>query len=124
MPPLEEMDLHQPAVLWRLTGRDRYGEPTLAAPEEITVRWDETRREATGTDGSTIAIDVTVVSTENIPDNSLLWLGELADYEEGAEEERMQVVTRSKTPSIHARFTRYQYGLARFRDTLPDEDES
>lgn len=123
MPPIEEMDQHQEAVLRTITGKDRYNEPTLSAPVEITCRWDEDRREITGPDGNPIAVDAAVIVSEPIPDGAIMWLGTLDDYNAEDAPEHLQVITIGKTPSLDARVTRYEYGLTRYKNTKPEDED-
>lgn len=122
MPPIEEMDLHDEAVLRTVTGRDRYNEPILSAPSQITCRWDEDRTESIGPDGTPIAIDAAIVTSERIPDQALLWLGTLAAYNATANPEHLQVMTSGKTPSIDGRVYRYEYGLVRYKYLKPEDE--
>ena len=45
----------QPCTIWRLTGKDKYGKPTFAAPESIMCDYGFDKNLTTGTTGNEIA---------------------------------------------------------------------
>lgn len=113
----------QKAVLWSKSGTDRYGDPLRGSPSEISVRWVVTHRQASDPQGNPITIDAQVSTSQDIVVGSVMWLGELADWygsgSGGVDDEVMEVVTRNRVPDLKGRVTRYEYGLAKYRDTLP-----
>lgn len=120
MPPVETFDLYQTAVLWRKAGRTRDNEPVLGPAEEVDCRWVWKRVESVGPDGQPIALDGQVALECDVPDGSVMWLGELADFDPAATDNRLMTVTTvSGTPDVKGRLTRHGYGLMRFRGTLP-----
>lgn len=131
MPPIEEMDCNQPAVLWRIRGGnyhgegvlDENGEPLLEDPYQIYVRWENVMREVVAPDGATVTIFAELVVTEPIPTNSLLWRGCLEDFlgtGSGADDaDLMQVHSYEEIPSYHARAVKREVTLKKFKDTLP-----
>lgn len=124
MPPLETMDRHQDAVLWAATGAaNHYGEPLVGSPVDITVRWVNQQREMLDPQGNTVAVDATVVAAQEIPIGSVMAEGTLADWlGTGSGEEpsgRMQVKAESWALDLKGRITRREYGLMRFRDSMP-----
>jgi hypothetical protein len=121
MPPFEVMDLNQTALLWEKTGDDLHGEPVLAEPVEISVRWVWEDRVASGSQGNPVALDATVVVEIDVPWGSVLWEGDLDDwYSAGsAGAYLMEVASLSTTPDIKNRHTRRTLGLTRFRGELP-----
>jgi hypothetical protein len=114
--------LRQYAVLWTVTGRDRYGNITVAAPVEIRCRWLEGQEEALDEHGNDIALDATAHVDRLIAPDSLLWLGRLKDVPItfgpllGT---LMQARTYYATPSVKARRVRHKVGLIRYKDTPP-----
>lgn len=131
MPPPELSYRRQKAVLWEAYGPregskryDRYGQVKVIAPVEIEVRWITKQSEALDPQGNTITLDATVVSAQKIPIGSTMWLGELSDWygtgSGGDDSEVMQVKTSDITVDLKGRVTRYEAGLMRYRDTLPD----
>lgn len=119
MPPLEESDMHQEAVYWTKTGLDRYNNPVLGSPVEIICRWVNKRGQTLGPNGTPIALDAIVVVPVEIREGTLMWEGKLSDWNPALKNELMEVVTYNETPSINARFQRYQLGLKKFKQTLP-----
>ena len=123
MPPPEEAYQDQYAVLWRATGNyDRYGQPKLSAAEEIWVRWLQSKTQASDPQGNTVSLDATVISNEDIPAGSEMWLGRLDDFlgtgSGGPDTELHVVKTVRNVPDLKARIYRKRYGLVKKSDTL------
>jgi hypothetical protein len=124
VPPLEEMDREQDAVLWPWVGTDRHNEPLFADKEDVAVRWVERRTEMRDPQGGVVAVDVTAVVDRVIAPGSRMGLGTVAEYDAmgtgtGATGEVLQVVAYAETADLRGRFARRTVGLARFRDALP-----
>ncbi len=123
MPPLETSDLFQTAVLWAKVSYDAYGEPTVAAPVEVQVRWEKGHRESRDPQNNVISFDATVVLPYQVAEGSIMWLGELADFMgTGSGEpdtELMEVMDFRVTPDLKNRATRFVAGLNRYKGTLP-----
>jgi hypothetical protein len=131
MPPIETDGLHQKAMLWRVMGVDAYGQPTHEpTPEEISVRWRYTDRHESTAFGSGIKLDATAYVDQQIPIDSLMWLGNECEWEDNyygtgsgsaAEVEfksdnRLYVVkTYKETPDIKCFEVRRECGLVRFK---------
>lgn len=118
MPVPELNGRHQKAVLWELAGPDVHNEPTVYNPEEISVRWEETRRESRDALGNTIIIDAAVMVAQEIPVGSIMWLGALADLPVTPTNLK-QVVGYDDTPDIKNRVSQRNVMLMKFNDTLP-----
>ena len=71
----ETKDLLQKAVLLEASGVDRNGEPTVDAATEIDVRWIDGQTEALNKDGVVIGYDATVLTSQEIALESIMWLG-------------------------------------------------
>jgi hypothetical protein len=125
MPPLETDDLVHKAVLWGRAGTDRYGRPKVGAPEELDVRWNWRRTEATDQAGNEVALDADVAVDRRIAPGSKMWRGELADWygtgSAGDDSELMEVVTYQEVDDVKGRETRRTVGLKRYEDKLPGE---
>lgn len=124
MPALATKHRYQTALHWARTGPLVNGEPVrLAPPEEIKVRWNQTRREVRSPENNTIALDAQVVTGEQLAEGSLVWLGSEDDWQGAgitAGFDVHQVETTKRVPSLKNRFISYEHGLKRFRDYLPD----
>lgn len=126
VPPLEQMDLVDKAVLWLVEGVDRYNEPLIGDPEEIDVRWVWGRTQALSPTGMPIGIDAQAVSDRPIPVGSLMQLIELKHLPPGTGtndedlHDRMEVVTTKEGKDLKGRHTRYELGLVWFKSTLPE----
>lgn len=125
MPSQERAFLPQRAVLW-LSGNtfDQFGQPVVAPPVEIAVRWNDKQGEALDATGNTITLDATAVVDRRITIGSRLWLGTLAQWNgtgPGSGQEipnrLIEVKTYSETPDIKGRNSFKTVGLLRFRDT-------
>lgn len=81
MPPLEEMDRDETAVLWKYKGKDNFNNIIVHQPVEIQTRWEQVQEGTFGPQTRPVDYDVTVELDDNtIPEDSLFWLGELADW--------------------------------------------
>jgi hypothetical protein len=125
VPPLEQMDRHQYAVYWEALGTDSYGQSKVSDdPVELRVRWNFKRTQTVSANGTPVALDGTVVADRELVADSLLWAGRLRDLPAGTsfseEDDELYVVTTvTVTKDIKGRNTRYEFGVARFRSTLP-----
>lgn len=119
MPSLESIGRTKKAIWWEAVGKDAFGELTVSAAVELSVRWVRSYRQVTDAKGNTIGIAATVVANRALGIDSLLFLGTIATYDSTVEDEVMQVVTESITDDIRGRETRYEYGLNYFRGKLP-----
>lgn len=143
MPALEThlKDRPHKAVLWPFSGFLREdGQPSVGDPEEISVRWNTRRRQATDPKGNTIILDATVITNQTVVLGSHIWRGELSDlagagagidpldilsphppfdFSSGTSEVRsevMRVTTISVTSDIKGRNTRYELGLSKLHE--------
>jgi hypothetical protein len=122
VPPLEDLDHHDPALLWEFRRYDGAGDLVVAdAPEPVDVQWVDRTRFARGPDGQQVQIDATVAVTRDdpVPMNSLMFRGALSDYSAGVEVTVMQVVSRNEARDLKGRAVRREYGLAFYRGKLP-----
>lgn len=122
MPALESMDLYQTAVVWPAQGFDPYSEVKVGDPYETQVRWNDAQAEALDPQGNTVALDATVIVDVDIPIESIMFLGEIADYNAVAGQpgvKLMQVKTFNNVYDLKCRFQRRQAGLMRYRASLP-----
>lgn len=111
MPPIEQLGMHQKAVLWAFDGTmNSYGQPNLGSAAEITVQWTAVRREVEDPQGNTVVISAEVKYTSRIATGSQLWLGALADLPGTgytANAEYMEVVGVEYTPDIRGQVFEY-----------------
>jgi hypothetical protein len=125
MPAPERRGRYQKAVLWEKTGRDRYNEPTTAAPVEISVRWENRASQQLDPQGNTIRVDATVIVNQDIAIGSVMWEGELLDFigtgSDGTDTQTMEVVTNNVIPDLKNRARLRTVGLVFYRDTLPEQ---
>lgn len=126
MPPLEEVDCWDTAVLWPATGGyDAQGQPILGPPQELAypngVRWLNKFAYVKDPHGNLIGVDATAVVLMDIPVHSRMWLGQLADwYGTGSADtldtNLMTVAAFNATPDTQRRFFRRTVGLMRLRN--------
>jgi hypothetical protein len=110
---VETTGLRQKAVLWAATGRyDVKGEPLLAAPIEIPVRWEETNRVINGPDDEPITLSAMVDVDRVIALNSQMRLGALDNLPTPLDT-LMSVVTADHTPDIKGRHFQRSVSLTR-----------
>lgn len=126
MPPLEEVDCWDVAVLWPATGGyDNQGQPLFGDPIELAypngVRWINAQRQQLAADGNLILVDATAIVLQDIPIHSKMWLGELADwYGTGSanttDTNLMTVKTFNKTYDQRGQDIRRTVGLLRLHN--------
>jgi len=128
MPPPERICLTEDAVLWPILGYDPFGQPIVSdSPQGIKVRWTVTRGEAFDRQGNTVTIDAMVQVNQRIEPDSNMWRGAIGDLPpgtsfQGETEELMIVKTYKSTKDIKGREANQYVELARYRDTLPQQE--
>jgi hypothetical protein len=126
MPPLERMDFHDRAMMWEVQRYDRHGNQLVAEPVELRCRWEEKQIEMLDDQGQRIVVDVILATTQNIPNGSLMWEGSEEDLEDEVgtglvpTDNIYEVIARDRGKDLKGRVTRYEFGLKRFKDVLPD----
>lgn len=113
--------MRDPAVLWTLNRHDRDGFPLLNPPVQICTRWEEKNLEMTDEEGNRIVVDVVLAANRQIAVGSLLWAGEECDLPESGDPgvDLYEVLLRDRGNDLNGRITRYEFGLKRYKDTLP-----
>jgi hypothetical protein len=108
------------------TGGDNYGQPQVADPVEIMVRWENKRDESISAKGEPIGIDATVQLGQRVYPGDLMWLGAMSDWvgtgSDNQDNEIMQVDSYDEIPDIKGR-TSSPLRIAKlvlFKGTLPD----
>jgi hypothetical protein len=124
MPPFEDMDLTDVAILWPVAGRDANNEPLVGEPQQISCRWVQKNREVVTAQGESLGLDATAVVDREVAPESIMWLGALEDWyggqgSAGDSTQLMQVKTTEFARDVKGRVTRRTVGLTRFRDRLP-----
>lgn len=122
MPAFEQMDRHDPAVLWLLTGKDRFNEPTRGNPCAIKVNWGPDKRSVRLPDGTSLVIEGTAIVDREIPVGSLIWLGPITEWNEGnvpADNPIMEVKGYKEDSDLKGRHVLRTVTLAKFHRTLP-----
>ncbi len=119
MPAQETTHRFQKAVLWPFASYNRYAEVLVGAPDEIDVRWENTRHEAKDSKGNTVFIEAVVHVNQIIVIYSRMWLGELEDWygvgSAGDDTNLMEVVIYRETPDIKGRAIRRIAELVRYK---------
>ena len=111
------------AVLWRRIGTDSTGQPVVSnIAEQLDVRWDDTRREVLGKDGTPTAIDATASGLDReVPEGSAMWKGKIEDMPGTGQVpilDVMRVVTCTPTDDIRGRSTYREVTLMRDKNVL------
>ena len=119
MPSIESSGRKQKAVYWALSSRDRYGDVTVSAAVEVSVRWEDREVDVLNAQGEKIKAEAVVTVGQDMAIGGLLWLGELADIATPPVDLK-QIVSFDKIPDVKGReFRRVAY-VARYSDTLPE----
>ena len=116
MPSIEKADLKQTAVLWlaNVETPDSFGNPTVASPIEVRVRWESSKGEANRR-------KVTAYVDREITHGSVLWLGTVATLPVSPQpyKDLMQVVGYSEIPNVKGRSPRRSVDLVLLGTSLP-----
>lgn len=122
MPPVEQTDMVDKAMMWEFVRTDRKGMPIVSSPEEIVCRWEEGQYEMKDAEGQVLVVDVVMASIQNIKVGSLLWEGSEDDLEELVGTSLIptdaiyEIVLRNRAKDLKGGVTRYEFGLRRFKD--------
>jgi hypothetical protein len=119
VPALEIVNLRQRAVFWATSGKSRYGEPTVASPVEIRVRWEEGISESIDDSATPIAVNATVDVDRDVAAGSILRLGKLTDLPSPVTDGLMEVISFEATPDIKCRRYQRSVTVRRWRSSLP-----
>ena len=125
MPDQERAYRYQDAVLWVPIGVDRYGKSIMGLPSPIKVRWLHQRTRMLDPKGEALTVDETAIVGQDIPYDSLMWLGSLSDWF-GTGSGTGSVVTNtlcvvkafSKISDVKNRAITRQAGLMRYKGTV------
>lgn len=122
MPPLEEMDLTDKAVVWPITSIDSNGRPIVGEPEEIDCKWEE-KRGRTRLSAESSDYEAKIRVADDIPIGSAIWLGELADWtgvrpDEG--KDVLEIVAENKTYDLKGRFSHKMMTAIKLRNSWPN----
>lgn len=132
MPPIEEHDLHEYAVVWDARSVDDYNRRRVGAPREIDARWSLKTRETISRTGEPLVYDGWLtVADETIGVGAIVWRGSMADLaneghgtgtgtDDGPDSGLYEVLDVGLTPDLKARFARRNLLLRRYADDLPN----
>lgn len=123
MPPIERAHRKDPVVVWEKIRVNDQNEPIVGEPSEIKVRFQHRRIETISPDGTPILIEALITPTYEIPIDSIIWKGTMQEYgllNLNEQQEYWQVVIHNIATDVKGRSTRYQFGLRRFRGSLPE----
>ena len=109
----------QKAVLMEKTGVDRYGNPICSTGTEITVRWEERQEQIVEPNGEVIQMVALAIVNQDIPEGSVMWLGQLANFA-SPYTNLLQVFKSTSIPDLRRGTTfRRTVMLTRFKNQLP-----
>lgn len=114
---LETSERHDYAVYWQHVGQDKFGKPIVLAPIELQVRWENSKSTMMGKDRQPLAVDSIVVVDRDLVDDSILWLGRLADFTTPTN--LCQIKTFTSVGDLKGRHTRRVAYCSKYGNTLP-----
>ncbi len=121
MPAIEQMELDQIAVLWAVSNlTDNYGQNKIQDPIEIPVRWENKRGSSRGAESQISTVIANISTDRELSENSIIWLGELADYTGSVEQNKKlcEVQSSDVIPDIKGREIRYTASLVRYKGEM------
>jgi len=71
----------QRCVVWLFDNFDDFGKPCLKEPLEVACRWDSMPQQFINPDGTQWRSTATVYPEIEVPQGSVMWLGQLKDLE-------------------------------------------
>jgi hypothetical protein len=119
MATIETKCLKQKAVLWALSDYDRYGEPTVSAPIEISVRWEQNLSQSIDDNATPIAVNGTIFVDRVIPEGSILRLGNKVSLPPTVTTGLMEVVSTTDIPDLKGRVNQRTVTTRKWRGSLP-----
>lgn len=132
MPDPTLSNLYQRAVLWTAQlnsvggGKvDKFGGVVVDDAIEISVRWEWKRTNMLNQKRETITVDATIRVAQEVPVDSLIWLGSLNDLagtggpELQSPEGVCQVKAYNYVPDVRNRFVSRVIGVVRYKGPLP-----
>jgi hypothetical protein len=64
-------------VYWAYTGADIYGQPTYAAPVQMTCRWDEALKQVFAEDGSPVFSKIELITQSRLQPKGMVRKGQI-----------------------------------------------
>lgn len=120
MPPLETKDLNESAVVWIFQAYDRNAEPLCSPPVQIPVRWERAQKEIADAMGTKLTIDVELATNLDVPLNSILWYGTLAQVRANPPAQDIyEAIYRIHAFDLKTRYNRWEGGLRRYKNVIP-----
>ena len=119
MPHPETSDLIHRAVVWPYAKRNRFGTIVLANPVELRCRWVQKSRMATDRNGNPVALEAQVALDRKVRVGSLMWKGELADWDDTLQDEIFEVVFYNEAEDVKGRHTARTVDLKFWKSNLP-----
>ena len=92
-------NLNQKAVVWTITGRNRFGEYTVTTGREISVRVEKALTESLDPQGNKVTYPMIMYVGETLTIGDLVWVGEADDLPSPVTDV-MQVVDYEEIPDI------------------------
>lgn len=118
MPNPSSASVHQDAVLWEFDSYGNNGYPQVKSPIQIKVRWATTTEEFNDPKRGPILSDAKIVCLQDIPVNSILWLGKQQDLPSPLAD-LYELRSFIKIPNVKATNFRRVGILVKYGDTLP-----
>jgi hypothetical protein len=93
--------LRQTATYWAPSGStDRYGKPTLAAPVQVSCRWEDKTSAVISKKGEEIISKSRVYLIQDIDIDGFLFLGTSASTDPASIDDAHEIQAVSKTPDL------------------------
>jgi len=116
----EESFCNQKAVVWKQTGTDNYGNPTVTSPTQILIRFDKQQGETLDTNSQVLKTVATIVLKEDIANGGIIWLGHIDDLP-ASPTPLYEVIDFSKIVDVKGRHPRRVAKAIRFNGVLPTQ---
>lgn len=118
MPSVESFDCVDDAVLWEYDGVNEFNVVRVKAPVEIKVRWNDDVTDGKDSQGTKISIAVQIAALREIPMNSILRHGLIADVPDPKTELVQIVGNKIGGKDVQGKESRYLFQAARFMDQV------
>ncbi len=119
MPAMEVAFRFDYAVLWEANGVDRDNEEQVKTPYELLVRWDDRFSQMRDSTGKLVRIDASIITDQDVPMSSILWQGMFKDLPVPVIDNLYKVIAVEVINDIRGGETYREYGLTRYKRTLP-----
>lgn len=122
-PPLEYTDLVDKVLVWPAAGVSPEGDTVLSGFVEYDARLVVRKRQMVNAAGQLVSVDAQLTIRGLVGEGSVVWEGgedDLPGTGSTPEGDLWQVIATARGKDQKGQHVRYEYGLQRYGETMPD----